>query len=84
MAGDACLPEVWSPMRENESILAMCERHVVEGEARVARQMEIIAKLEQGNHLDAAVTARGILEVFLRSLELSAVHLAAERGKPPP
>ena len=51
--------------------LAEIERHIVEAEKRVARQREIVAKLERDGHRVTA--ARGLLAAFE---ELLSMHLA--------
>ena len=64
-----------------ETPLAQAERHVREGEARVARQREIVAEMEKDNHPYAAEMARTLLDTLLRTLELEKQHLEIERAK---
>jgi hypothetical protein len=53
---------------EPETALARAERHVREGEARVARQREIIANMDRGDFLEAAARGRALLRCLRRSL----------------
>ena len=68
-------------MSDGEDLLAMCERHVAEGEARVARQQEIIAEMERDGHTETAARARNLLATFCDTLALARHHLEIERAK---
>jgi len=59
-----------------EDLLTMAQRHVREGEARVARQEVLIAKLTQEGHHAAATRGTEVLKQMRWSLELSRRHLA--------
>ena len=52
-----------------EDALAQAERHVREGEARIARQIALIEELDRNGHQQAADTARTVLETFQDVLE---------------
>ncbi|MBL6455268.1 hypothetical protein JMJ55_08035 [Belnapia sp. T6] len=58
----------------------MAERHVREGEARVARQERLIANLERDNHPERAIVGRQVLANLRWSQELSRGHLERLRG----
>ena len=58
----------------------MVERHIVEGEARVARQGELVRRLER-DHPERAEVARRILETLRETLKLGRQHLERERAK---
>jgi hypothetical protein len=66
-------------MNAGKRNLALAERHVLEGEERVARQRAIIQRLERDNHLQAAATARDTLQVLEATLDDMRQHLATER-----
>ena len=53
-----------------ETPLEMGERHVAEGEVRIARQREIVEEMDRDNHPNAAATARRVLAVMEDSLRL--------------
>ncbi len=57
------------------SNLELAERHVAEGETRVARQRQIITTLEQDNHPRAAARGRAILVTLEATLVLMRRHL---------
>lgn len=61
-----------------EDLLTMAQRHVREGEARIARQEALIAKLTQEGHHAAATRGREVLKQMHWSLELGRRHLAFE------
>ena len=65
----------------SESKLEIAERHVVEGEMRIARQRELVAKMERGGHELTAAEARIAVSVMETTLELMRDHLRKERGK---
>ena len=56
-------------MNSPEDALAQAERHVREGEARIARQITLIEKLDRSGHDHVADTARELLVVFQDVLE---------------
>jgi hypothetical protein len=58
-----------------ETGLEMARRHVAEGEARCARQREIIAEMVADNHPNAAVVARQVLATLETTLTLMRDHL---------
>lgn len=66
-------------MSAAESKLAQVERHVVEGEQRVARQRAIIQRLERDKHLAAAARARETLKALEVTLAIMRQHLHKER-----
>jgi hypothetical protein len=66
------------PIKESPIVLA--ERHVAEGERRIARQRTLIVRLERDKHATTAEHARRILEVLQESLRLARVHLELERA----
>lgn len=70
-----------------EDLVEMERRHIREGEARVARQEEIVNGIGPGWDPDVAARARDLLALFRESVALSKDRLAAlerERlGKPP-
>jgi hypothetical protein len=68
-------------VEKNKNILEMLERHVVEDEARVTRQMLIVAMLEQGSRPELVIIARNILTSLERSVAFSAAHLARQRAQ---
>jgi hypothetical protein len=64
-------------MCQGKDRLTGAERHVREGEARLARQAELIEKLERSGHLRMAAQARILLVTLETSLQLAseeAVH----------
>lgn len=67
-------------MSGGEDVLAMAERHVREGEARISRQEEIIAEMDRDNHPHAAEMGRKLLATYREFLRLSREHLEAERA----
>jgi hypothetical protein len=60
---------------------ARAERHVREGEARVARQIVLIEKLKRDGHPRAAEEASMLLVTLQTSLELFRDHLRIERAR---
>jgi hypothetical protein len=56
--------------KRTEDLLSMARRHVVEGEAHVARQEALIVKLDRDGHTELAVEAREILTTLQTSLQL--------------
>jgi hypothetical protein len=53
-----------------EDVLATAERHVREGEKRVARQIVIIEEMDRDNHPEAAAMARVVLVTLQNTLSL--------------
>ncbi|MDO9712490.1 hypothetical protein [Paracraurococcus lichenis] len=62
-----------------ENALTQAERHVREGEKRVARQISIIEELDRDNHPEAAARARAMLETLRETLELARAHVQRAR-----
>ena len=62
-----------------EDPLAMAERHVREGEVRVARQLVIIEEMDRDNHPEAAAMGRVVLVTLQATLDLMRGHLRMER-----
>lgn len=54
-------------MNARGSDLAMAERHVVEGEARIERQRQIILKMDHDHHPAAAAMARVLLKTLCQT-----------------
>jgi hypothetical protein len=73
-------PSLSGPAPRRESDLDIAERHVAEAEVCIARQEEIINKLERDNHPDLARMARHVLETFGCTLNLMRVHLIRLRA----
>jgi hypothetical protein len=67
-------------MNARGSDLAMAERHVVEGEARIERQRQIILKMDQDHHPAAAAMARVLLTTLCKTLDNMRTHLALIRN----
>ena len=66
-------------MTQREDPLAQAERHVREGEGRIARQHEIIAELDRDGHAPMAAEARQLLATLQQTLDLAREHLHIER-----
>ena len=66
-------------MESAEDPVAMAERHVREGEARIARQERIIEEMARDDHPQAEQMGMVVLQQFRRTLELMREHLAALR-----
>lgn len=58
-------------MARSEDALAQAERHVREGEQRVARQLAIIEEMRRDNHPSAEAVAREVLVTLGHSLGLA-------------
>ena len=56
------------------------QRHVLEGEERVARQRALIEEMDRDEHPVVADQARRILETMEQTLRLSRQHLEAIKG----
>jgi hypothetical protein len=53
----------------------MARRHVLEGEERLARQIAMVAKLED-DHTETAALGRKVLEAIRISLDMSKSHFS--------
>jgi hypothetical protein len=62
-----------------EPVLDKAERHVREGEQRVRRQLQLIARLELAGHHEVARRGRELLAAFADTLDAAKAHLAQER-----
>ena len=63
-----------------EDPLAQAQRHVLEGEHRVANQIELLAQMKADGDSERAITAgEAVLVTLKRSLELAREHLALEQ-----
>src|SRR5689334_6503815 len=71
IAGPNLYPMAGWAIMNTESHLAQAERHVREGEARVARLIAIIEELERDGHPKAAARAREVLATIQQSLALA-------------
>lgn len=60
------LQQDWERWMEHRYYMQLAERHVRDGEARVARQREIIEELRQGGH--PTLDAENLLTTFEESL----------------
>jgi hypothetical protein len=67
-------------MANSAELIAIAERHVREGEAHVANQRAIAARLERDGHRVAADMARQVLATLEHSLDLARMHLETERA----
>jgi hypothetical protein len=73
-------------MESAEDPVAVAERHVREGTARVARQERIVAEMARDDHPEAERVGKQVLARFERTLELMREHLETPRSasRPPP
>ena len=73
-------------MESAEDPVAIAERHVREGEARIARQERIIEEMARDDHPEAEQMGMVVLQQFRRTLELMREHLETLRlgSRPPP
>ena len=62
-----------------EDPISVAERHVRHGEARVTRQLALLAGLEGTNQAQAIAQAKDLLAVLQRNLELAREHLRTEQ-----
>jgi hypothetical protein len=60
---------------KTETRLAQTARHVREGEARVARQLALIKKLDASGRHEEAALARNLLATLTEALDLARRHL---------
>ena len=67
-------------MPNAETALEMCARHVREGEQRVARQEEIVLKMDRYDHPEAAARARLILDTMRVTLQMAKADLKRRSG----
>ena len=73
---------IWSP----EQAIAMEERHIIEGEVRVARQEALVVKLIEKGHGRLLAAAEDLLVTLRESVELSRerlLWLTNRYGNPP-
>jgi hypothetical protein len=63
----------------NETKLEQAERHVREGEQRLARQSALLAKLESRGYIQEATGARDLLTLLEERLQLSRERLELKR-----
>ena len=61
----------------HETAVEMAQRHVREGEKRIARQEAMVAELDRDNHPEAATLGSKVLETMRSSLDLMKRHLQA-------
>jgi len=65
-----------------EDPLAQAERHVREGEQRIAKQIDRIARMKADGDSERAIAAgEGVLVTLQWSLDLARMHLAWERSQ---
>ena len=64
-----------------ETPLEQCQRHVSQGEERIARQESLITHLENAGHERVLLKARIILTALKASQHLGKEHLAREIAK---
>jgi hypothetical protein len=57
--------------RAPDDAIAMERRHLLEGEARVARQRALVDKLTEEGNDQGAENAKDLLRIMLESLEIS-------------
>jgi hypothetical protein len=69
-------------LKRTEDRLSMARRHVVEGEAHVARQEILIAELDRDGHPELAVEARELLATLQTSLGLMRADLSRIENEP--
>jgi hypothetical protein len=59
----------------------MARRHVVEAEARIARQREILREMQRDNHSDATAAAQRLLVTMETTLSMMRDHLRFEEQR---
>lgn len=64
-----------------ETSLEQTQRHVTEGQARLARQEALVARLRQEDHLELLSAAQGLLAQMHEFQELGQEHLEREQAK---
>jgi hypothetical protein len=64
--------------KPSETLLEISQRHVIEGEARVARQEALVATLVRDGHHAAAARGSEVLTQMRWSLDMGRWHLAFE------
>jgi hypothetical protein len=65
-----------------EDPLAQAQRHVREGEQRVAQQIDRIARMKADGDSERAITSgEAVLVTLRRTLELAREHLALEQAR---
>ena len=65
------------PGKPTGSQIEMERRHILEGEARIARQEALIRKLDLAGNLDLILIARELLEALRESVSLSRERLSS-------
>ncbi len=68
-------------MSSSETPLEQTQRHVTEGEARLAGQEALIARLEQEGNEEMLSAARGLLVQMREFQKLGQEHLEREKAK---
>jgi hypothetical protein len=63
----------------SETPVVEARRHVREGEARIQRQIELLAELERDGHEEAARRARELLATMTETLIAARQHLVTEQ-----
>lgn len=66
-------------MNQPDASLTRSERHIRDGEERIARQIAIAEAMERDNHPYAAEQARKILATLQTSLDLAREYLRLEQ-----
>jgi vacuolar-type H+-ATPase subunit H len=63
----------------SETPVEQSRRHIREGEARIKRQIELLAELERDGHYEAAQRARELLATMTEFLVAARQHLLSEQ-----
>ena len=63
----------------SETPVEQARRHIREGEARIQRQIELLAELERDGHYEAARRARELLSTMTETLAVARRHLETEQ-----
>ena len=64
---------------QSEGHLAVAERHVRDGEVRIARHLVLIEELDRYGHPEAAAEGRELVATLQRILDLTRTHLRFEK-----
>ena len=65
-----------------EDPLAQAQRHILEGEQRVAAQTDLIARMKtDGNSEQTIASGEAVLVILRRNLELAREYLAREQAQ---
>lgn len=83
MVGEAG-PAATPPEAQDSDRVSMAQRHVIEAEDAVARQIMVVEDLEKGHHQRAAAGAKKTLEMLQGILKGAREHLHVETGSPFP